>query len=54
MKRELKILAALFGIFLVAYFLPLSRIGILKSCTGRTSERCENCELLRFCDEIKV
>jgi len=36
----------------VKYDFALSRIGILKNCTGRTSERCEDCELFGFCDGV--
>jgi uncharacterized protein (TIGR02757 family) len=34
----------------VKYDFALSRLGILKNCTGRTNKRCEDCELLGFCD----
>ena len=33
----------------VKYDFALSRIGILKNCTGRYQQKCEDCELLGFC-----
>jgi len=35
------------------YDFALSRIGILKNCTGRLRKHCTDCELYEFCSELK-